>query len=92
MLQKSGRGKSGFLKLIASGAKILFVAEVAAFSVSYLVWHRMNTNRDFRQYMNDNFPTILEGYYSFGEFMGSDPRIRGIDKAYWDNKEPTRSQ
>lgn len=45
MLQKSGKGKSGFFKFVSSGAKILFVAEAAAFGVTYLIWHRLNTSR-----------------------------------------------
>lgn len=45
MLQKNEKRRSGFLKFVAKGAKILFVAEVVAFGATYLVWHRLNTNR-----------------------------------------------
>jgi len=92
MLQKSGKPRSEFLKYLVKSAKILFVLEVVSFGATYLVWHRMNTNRDFRQYMNDNFPIVLDGYYSFGEFMGRDSRIRAVDRAYWDNQEKSKSQ
>lgn len=42
MLQKAPKPQAW--KLIKKGAKILFVAELVAFGVSYGVWHHMNTD------------------------------------------------
>lgn len=48
--------KSGFRL-----AKLVVYAEIACFIGSYLVWKRMNDSQEFRFYMSNNFPTILEG-------------------------------
>lgn len=41
---------------------------------------------DFRQYMHEKYPSILEGYYKIGEFMGSGSEIKKIDSAVF-NKD-----
>lgn len=41
---------------------------------------------DFRKYMSKSYPTILNGYYLFGEKF-ADSRIRQIDQAVWAAKE-----
>lgn len=41
---------------------------------------------DFRQYMNGNFPSILNGYYKVGEYLnptGPNNSLRTIDAEYW---------
>ncbi|XP_055836668.1 protein CEBPZOS-like isoform X1 [Episyrphus balteatus] len=74
--------KTGFWKFVKGGAKTLFVIEAVCFAVTYGVYYRMNTNRDFRQYMNTNFPFVLDYYYKIGETLG-DSNIRSIDSTYW---------
>lgn len=37
---------------------------------------------DFRNYMSKSFPSVLNGFYWFGEKFG-DSRIRQIDQAVW---------
>ncbi|KAJ9594416.1 hypothetical protein L9F63_014141 [Diploptera punctata] len=71
-----------FIKNIRLGAKVLLVAEGILFAVSYGIWYRMNTSRDFRLYMHNNYSSILEGYYKLGETLSSDSRpisIRQLD-------------
>ncbi|XP_067010046.1 uncharacterized protein [Anabrus simplex] len=59
MLKK--RPKSTVLKYVRTGAKIAFVAEAVIFALSYGVWYRLNTSRDFRFYMHNNFNWVLDG-------------------------------
>ncbi|XP_015776683.1 PREDICTED: protein CEBPZOS-like [Acropora digitifera] len=58
---------SGFWKTLI---KAVAVGEVIIFLGSYRVWHQMNTSRDYRKWMSDKFPTILEGFYKAAEIGG----------------------
>lgn len=89
MLQKTP--KPAFWKFVKRSAAVLFVAEAVAFAVSYGVWHRMNTNREFRQYMHDNLPLILEGFYKVGETFGSS-RTREVDFTVWQKELDKKEQ
>lgn len=37
---------------------------------------------DFRNYMSKSYPSVLNGFYWFGEKFG-ESRIRQIDQAVW---------
>jgi len=43
----------------------------------------MNRSRTFRKQVQDNFPSILEGYYTVGETLDSTNNIREQDRAAW---------
>lgn len=63
--KKTSRSKMGLL------VKTAFVVELGIFIGSYLVWKRMNSSQDFRFYMRNNYPQILEGICglkAFSEF------------------------
>ncbi|KAK7070890.1 hypothetical protein SK128_019782 [Halocaridina rubra] len=81
--------KSHTFRLIKKGAAILFAAEVTIFAGCYYVYHRMNTQRDFRHYMSNNYPYALEAYYSVGEFFNSANKTRQIDQNIWIKQFPT---
>lgn len=84
MLKKTP--KSQFIKYVRGGAKVIFVAEAVLFAVSYGIWYRMNTSRDFRLYMHNNCSWILNGYYKIGEMLPSDSKscqIRELDMKLW---------
>lgn len=81
MLPKYPKSRSA--KILIRGAKALFVIELAAFSGAYYVWHRMNTSRDFRRTMHDNFPFILDGFYLAGEKLGDDKLTKKLDYEIW---------
>ncbi|XP_022901648.2 protein CEBPZOS [Onthophagus taurus] len=73
-------------KFVRKAATVLFVAEGLFFGGCYYVYHKLNTDRDFRFYMHNNFPKILNYYYSLGERIGgTGERIKEIDQAYWAN-------
>jgi hypothetical protein len=64
--------------------KGILVLEVVAFAGCYFVWNRMNKSRPFRKSILDNFPYILEGYYSLGEKFDSTNNIRSLDAKIWE--------
>ncbi|XP_039385717.1 protein CEBPZOS isoform X1 [Mauremys reevesii] len=50
--------------------KGVLLLEVAGIAGAYLLFHRMDTNQDFRHTMNRRFPSILEVYYKSNEWAG----------------------
>uniref|UniRef100_A0A182JSZ4 Protein CEBPZOS n=1 Tax=Anopheles christyi TaxID=43041 RepID=A0A182JSZ4_9DIPT len=85
MLQKKAR--PGYKKIIKTSAKTLIVVEALLFAVSYAGWYRLNTNREFRYYVKENYPSILEAYYQLGETLGSDKTIRTYDENIWQQEQ-----
>jgi hypothetical protein len=74
--------RSGFPLL-----KIFVAVEIAVAGASYLVWNRMNTNRSFRKYMRDSYPSILDSYYKLGETLDSTNNTRSLDSKFWELEE-----
>ncbi|XP_050078857.1 uncharacterized protein LOC126565697 isoform X1 [Anopheles maculipalpis] len=85
MLQKQAR--PGYKKFIKTSAKTLIVVEAILFAVSYAGWHRLNTNREFRYYVRENYPSVLEAYYQLGETLGGDKSIRVFDENIWQQEQ-----
>lgn len=81
MLHKSAR--PGYKRVIKKTALVLIAAEAIAFGVSYAGWYRLNTDREYRHYVKENYPTILESYYQIGEFLSKDSSIRKVDEQIW---------
>ncbi|XP_055709671.1 protein CEBPZOS [Phlebotomus papatasi] len=88
MIRKSE--KSPVWKIIKRGIGIGIAAEVAFLVGSYAVWHRMNTNSDFRKYMHENYPYFLEGFYRVGELLGKGAEIRQLDATQWNNRSEVK--
>jgi len=78
--------KPAFWKFVKGSAKTLFVVEAVLFAASYGFWYRMNTNREFRHYINENCPYLLDKYYQIGELFG-DTRQRELDFTLWKKLE-----
>jgi len=68
---------------VAGLFKVFIAAELTALVSSYYLWNRMNTSRPFRKQVQDNFPSILEGYYTLGEKLDSTNGIRQRDHEVW---------
>lgn len=75
--------KSQTVNLVKKGAGVLLILEIGAFGAFYHVYHRMNTERDFRYYMKNNYSFGLESYYQVGEFFDKNNRTRQLDEAIW---------
>lgn len=56
------------------------------YAISYIL------TLEFRQYIGENYPPVLEYYYRFGELIsrGQTSSIRKIDSTYWEH-EPAAS-
>jgi len=78
-MQKYPRSRTSFGGLF----KVFIAAELTALVSSYYMWYRMNHSRSFRQKVQINFPTILEGYYTVGEKLDSTSNIRESDRIAW---------
>jgi hypothetical protein len=57
---------------------------------TYLAWRHVNTSQEYRYYLSQNYPTVLEAYYSFGESIGSS-KVRELDAAYFKTQEEKSS-
>ncbi|KAL9953097.1 hypothetical protein ACROYT_G040457 [Oculina patagonica] len=62
--------------------KAAVVGEVVLILGSYRVWHKMNTDRDYRKWMNDSYPVILEAFYKTAE-LGGYKGAREADAEAW---------
>lgn len=74
--------KPAFWKFLKGSAKVLFIAEAVCFAATYGVYYRMNTNREFRHYINENFPFALDYFYKVGEVLGNS-NLRQLDSVVW---------
>nr|CAH7720293.1 unnamed protein product [Callosobruchus chinensis] len=78
--------KPAYRKWLKKGALVLLVLEGACFAGSYFVWNKANTQRDFRKYLRDNLPFVLEYYYKTGELLNSRNNVRHTDQVYWEQE------
>ncbi|KAK9753444.1 hypothetical protein QE152_g1980 [Popillia japonica] len=79
MLHKGSKSQN--IRFVRKAATVLFVAEGLFFLGCYGVWHKLNTDRDFRKYMHHNYPSTLEYYYSLSIKLGAPQHIRTTDLA-----------
>ncbi|CAH3875220.1 unnamed protein product [Pieris brassicae] len=77
--------KSKLRRIFGAAAASIIVFEVAGVAVTYGLWYKLNTERDFRLYMYKNYNWIIEGYYSVGETVGG-LKTREQDKKIWENE------
>ncbi|XP_031561068.1 protein CEBPZOS-like [Actinia tenebrosa] len=82
-MRLSAKGKWFILRAV-------IVGEVAAFLASFRVWHKMNTDQDYRKWMNNNYPSILEGFYTTAE-LGGFAHVRKDDLKAWKNESKTNT-
>ncbi|KAK0080216.1 hypothetical protein PV325_000291, partial [Microctonus aethiopoides] len=68
--------------------KYFLLFELTLFSCSYLLYRRMNRSQEFRYYMHNNYPTVLEGYYKIGETISQSKIIRETDLMAFEKKLP----
>ncbi|XP_042238962.1 uncharacterized protein LOC121877328 isoform X2 [Homarus americanus] len=80
--------QSRLFNFIKKSAAVLLAVEVGIFGGIYYVYHRMNTDRDFRYYMNNSYTFGLEAFYSVGEFFNKQDRTRQLDQRVWAKQFP----
>ncbi|KAK3884591.1 hypothetical protein Pcinc_011147 [Petrolisthes cinctipes] len=76
---------------IKKGAAVLLAVEVGIFGGIYYVYHRMNTDRDYRYYMSRNYSSALEVFYSVGEYFNTKDQTRQLDQRVWTAEYPEKS-
>ena len=64
--------------------KGFLIAEIVGFGGTFFLWNRMNHSQDFRKYMRNNYPYILEGFYSIGEQFDKTYCTRSLDLKQWE--------
>ncbi|RVE51862.1 hypothetical protein evm_003482 [Chilo suppressalis] len=79
------QAKPTYKKFVGTALKTIFIAEALGLAVSYGVWFKLNTERDFRLYMYKNCNWVLEGYYQLGERI-ADHKTREQDLKVWTNE------
>ncbi|CAG9119646.1 hypothetical protein JYU34_008765 [Plutella xylostella] len=74
--------KPAYKRYLGLTAKAIFLAEAVGVAISYGVWYKLNTSRDFRLYMYKNYNWVVEGYYSLGEKL-AEHKTREHDLKVW---------
>lgn len=80
--------RSQLFNFVKKSAAVLLALEVGLFGGVYYVYHRMNTDRDFRYYMSNNYSSGLEVFYSVGEFFNNKDQTRQFDQHIWSKQFP----
>ncbi|KAJ8721295.1 hypothetical protein PYW07_002070 [Mythimna separata] len=83
MLTKSP--KPAYKRYITWGIKGALLVEGIGLAASYVLWSKLNSDRNFRLYMYKNHNWVLEGYYGLGETIAEN-KIRELDQAVWRNE------
>lgn len=75
-------------KLVSSKGivKKIVVAEILLALGSYAVWRCMNRSRNCRYYMYQNYPIVLEGYYTICERSCGSREMRLLDLLAWEKQ------
>ncbi|KAI5639919.1 hypothetical protein NE865_07648 [Phthorimaea operculella] len=77
--------KPAYKRYFSVAWKTVFIAEALGIAVSYGIYYKLNTDRDFRLYMYKNYNWALEGYYGLGEKIGG-LKTRELDLKVWKNE------
>lgn len=62
--------------------KGIVLAEVVAVLGSFHVWRSMNSSQEYRKYMHDNYPKVLEGFYKSADLAGYGS-VKELDGKQW---------
>ena len=62
-------------------------AEIVVFFGSYYVWRRMNHSQEFRYYMRNNYPSILEGDFMRASLFLNQFLFIDFDLMYFSKKK-----
>lgn len=85
MLRKDPQ-TGGVASAFKKGFKVLLIGELALAGGCFIVYQKLNTDRDFRHWMSKKYPTVLDGYYQLGEKLGS-LRTREEDRLVWESSK-----
>lgn len=78
---RSPRKQSGLGTRLFKG---FLIVEIAGFFGAFYLWNRMNRSQDFRKYMRNNYPYILDSFYNIGEKLDQTYCTRNLDLKQWE--------
>lgn len=64
--------------------KRLILFEGLLFTGSFILWSCMYKSQDFRYFLRQNFPSMLNGFYIIYEKVSGDDSIRTADTMKWE--------
>lgn len=76
------RGPKGVDRLKVGKNLLLF--ESLLFTGSLVLWSCMCRSQDFRYFLRQNFPSMLNGFYIIYEKVSGDNSIRTADTMKWE--------
>ena len=80
-------GSSSRLK---TAGKLFIAAEVMGFLGCYFFWRKLNRDQDFRYQASVTYPPLLEAYYTVGETIDPNNKIRWVRPLSSDLSLPTQ--
>ena len=80
-------GSSSRLK---TAGKLFIAAEVMGFLGCYFFWRKLNRDQDFRYQASVTYPPLLEAYYTVGETIDPNNKIRWVRPPSSDLSPPTQ--
>ena len=63
--------------------RAVITVELGCFIGAYRVWHKMNTNPDYRKSMHEKYPSVLEMFYQSAERFAGNMEVRKDDYKSW---------
>ena len=89
MRNPGGSSSSGSSRLKTAG-KWFIAAEVLGFLGCYMFWRKLNRDQDFRYQASVTYPPLLEAYYTVGETIDPNNKIRWVSPSSSDRSPPSQ--
>ena len=75
-MRNPGGNSSSVSSRLRSAGKLFIAAEVIGFLGCYMFWRKLNRDQDFRYQASITYPPLLEAYYTVGETIDPNNKIR----------------
>ena len=77
-MRNPGGNSSSVSSRLRSAGKLFIAAEVIGFLGCYMFWRKLNRDQDFRYQASITYPPLLEAYYTVGETIDPNNKIRWV--------------
>ena len=78
MMRKPGASSSSWSNRLKTAGKWFIAAEVMGLLGCYMFWRKLNRDQDFRYQASITYPPLLEAYYTVGETIDPNNKIRWV--------------
>ena len=91
-MRNPGGNSSSVSSRLRSAGKLFIAAEVIGFLGCYMFWRKLNRDQDFRYQASITYPPLLEAYYTVGETIDPNNKIRWVRGRVFSSSQcgPTR--